>query len=87
MDKNGTTRSPLCTTYTEADATVQVEICQLGWSDGWTLELVHPDGGWTIWLSEFATDDAAMAEFAAQIGKTGLANLIAGERFHFDAVQ
>jgi len=86
MRDNGTTRSPLCRSFYQAGVTVQVEIYQLAWSDGWTLELVHADGGWTIWLSEFATDEAAMAEFTAQIAKTGLPNLIAGTQLHFPTI-
>lgn len=87
MDENGTKRSPLCRSFTEAGVTVQVEIYRLGWSEGWTLELVHADGGWTIWLSEFATDDAAMAEFTAQIAKASLPKLIAGTSFHFETIR
>lgn len=86
MDDNGTKRSPLCRSFYQAGVTVQVEIYQLAWSDGWTLELVHTDGGWTIWLSEFATDEAAMAEFTAQIAKTGLPSLIAGTQLHFPTI-
>jgi len=48
--------------------------------------LVHTDGGCTIWLTEFATDEAAMAELTAQIAKTGLPNLIAGTPFHFPTI-
>lgn len=86
MDDNGTKRSPLCRSFYAAGVTVQVEIYQLAWSDGWTLELVHTDGGWTIWLSEFVTDEAAMAEFTAQIAKTGLPSLLAGTRLHFPTI-
>lgn len=83
MDDSGTTRSPLCTSFTEADVTVQVEIYQLYGSVGWILELVHTDGGCTIWLSEFETDRAAMAEFMTQVARIGLATLTAETHFHF----
>lgn len=83
IDANGIKRSLLCRSFHQGGETVEVEIYQLAWSDGWTLELIHADGGGTIWLAEFATEQAALAEFIAQIAKTGLPNLIAGAPLHF----
>ncbi|MBN9455522.1 MAG: hypothetical protein J0I54_02725 [Bosea sp.] len=78
LDKNETRRSSLSQSFHQGGITVQVEIYQMAWSGGWTPELVHTDGGWTIWLAEFATDEAALAEFTVQTVRTGLRNLIAG---------
>ena len=76
MDKNETLRSSLSRSFYQGGITVQVEIYQLAWTNGWTLELLHTDGG-CIWLAEFATDQAALAEFTAQIARTGLAYILA----------
>ncbi|HEV7335087.1 MAG TPA: hypothetical protein VGO06_03890 [Bosea sp. (in: a-proteobacteria)] len=86
LDEKETRRSSLSQSFHRDGVTVQVEIYQLAWSDGWTLELVHADGGWTIWLTEFATDEAALAEFTAQIARPGLRNLIAGTLLYFPTI-
>ena len=82
-DDNETKRSSLCRSFHQGGVTVQVEIYQSAWSDGWTLELVHADGGCTIWLAEFATDEAALAEFTAHVARIGLPTLIAGTPLQF----
>lgn len=86
IDDKETKRSSLSRSFHQGGVTVQVEIYKLAWSDGWTLELVHADGGWTIWLAEFETDEAALAEFAAEISRTGLPNLLAGTPLHFPTI-
>jgi len=86
IQDNETTRSQLCRSFHQGGAAVQVEIYRLAGSLGWTLELVHPDGGATIWLAEFASDEAALAEFTAQIAKTGLRRLLAGTPLYFPTI-
>lgn len=86
FDVNGTRRSLLCRSFHQDGETVAVEIYQLAWSDGWTLELIHADGGGTIWLAEFATEQEAFAEFTAQIARTGLPTLISGAPLRFPSV-
>lgn len=86
FDDNETKRSLLCRSFHQGGVTVQIEIYQLAGSEGWTLELVHTDGGWTIWFAEFASDEAALAEFTAQIAKAGLPDLIAGTPLHIPTI-
>lgn len=51
FDENETRRSSLSQSFHQGGITVQVEIYQMAWSGGWTVELVHTDGGWTTYGS------------------------------------
>lgn len=68
-------RSPLSQSFTQGGVTVQIEIHES--ADGWHLELLHTDGGLTVWLSVFPTDTAAMAALTKAVELHGLARLLA----------
>ncbi|MBN9453880.1 MAG: hypothetical protein J0I42_18225 [Bosea sp.] len=68
-------RSPLSQSFTQGGVTVQIEIHES--ADGWHLELLHTDGGLTVWLSVFPTDKAAMAALTKAVELHGLARLLA----------
>ena len=75
-DRPDIKRSPLSQSFTADGITVQVEIYQLDGAEGWTLELIDPEGGSVVWQDEFATDADAFADFSAGLDEIGLAKLV-----------
>lgn len=73
-------RSELCQSFTSDGLTVQVEIYRLHDGDGWTLELIDPEGASIVWEEQFATDAAAFAEFTEGLEELGLEKLIDPDR-------
>lgn len=68
-------RLPLSQSFAQGGVTVQIEIHKS--ADGWHLELLHTDGGFTVWLAVFPTDTAAVAAFTKAVELHGLARLLA----------
>jgi RPA family protein len=63
--------SPLCTSVTREGITVRVyRIAESG--EGWSLEVVDPDGGSIVWSDLFATDRDAYAEFTQTLEAEGI---------------
>ena len=53
-------------TFTKDGVTVEVCIYRLA-NTNWSLEVVDREGTSTVWDDEFATDDAAHAEFLSSV--------------------
>lgn len=68
-------RSPFSQSFTQSGVTVHVEIHEV--AEGWHLELLHADGGFTVWLAIFPSDTAVMAAFTSAVELHGLARLLA----------
>jgi hypothetical protein len=65
--------SPLNGEYTKDGVTVRLEIYRLPrWSKGWALEVIHHEGGSTIWDGTFASDRDAYREFRMTLATEGI---------------
>jgi hypothetical protein len=65
--------SPLNGEYTKDGVTVRLEIYRLPrWSSGWALEVIHHEGGSTIWDVTFASDRDAYREFRMILETKGI---------------
>lgn len=69
--------SPLSGTISRDGLTVEVQICRLAKSsEGWSLEVVDPDGGSTVWQDLFATDHDAYREFFETMADEGIQSFV-----------
>ena len=65
--------SPLNGEYTRDGVTLRLEIYRLPrWSNGWALEVIHHEGGSTIWDGTFASDRDAYREFRTTLETKGI---------------
>jgi len=65
--------SPLNGEYTKDGVTLRLEIYRLPrWSKGWALEVIHHEGGSTIWDGTFASDRDAYREFRMILKTEGI---------------
>jgi len=67
------TVSPLSQSFTRDGLTVDVQIYQIGSSEGWTLEVVDDESNSVVWTEPFASDQAAWDEFISDVETLGLA--------------
>ena len=67
--------SPLQRTFTEGDASVEIQIYRLP-DTGWTLEVVDKFDNSTVWDEEFATDQEALDAVLEAIREEGIGALI-----------
>jgi hypothetical protein len=63
--------SPLCRNLTQDGYTIEVHIYRCEESK-WTLEVVDPAGGSTVWDDEFETDELAFEEFHRELQAEGI---------------
>jgi C4-type Zn-finger protein len=69
--------SPLSGIVTREGIAIRVEIYRLVEGDeSWTLEVIDPEGGSTVWEDRFATDKEAYAEFYRTLETDGIKSFL-----------
>ncbi|WP_439924554.1 hypothetical protein [Nitrobacter sp. JJSN] len=69
--------SPLSGIVTRDGISVRVEIYRLVEGDrSWTLEVIDPEGGSTVWDDRFATDQDAYDEFYRTLEVEGIRSFL-----------
>lgn len=64
--------SNLSRMVTKDGVTVEVSIVRLENETKWSLDVVDPSGGSTVWDDLFSSDQEALAEFERTVAKEGI---------------
>jgi hypothetical protein len=70
--------SSLSRTVTKDGLTVEVSIVRLENETWWSLDVVDPSGGSTVWDDQFSSDEEAYAEFERTVAEEGIRTFLEG---------
>ena len=70
--------SSLSRMVTKDGVTVEVSIVRLENETRWSLDVVDPSGGSTVWDDQFASDEEAYAEFERTVAEEGIRTFLEG---------
>ena len=70
--------SSLSRMVTKDGVTVEVSIVRLENETEWSLDVVDPSGGSTVWDDLFSSDEEAYAEFERTVAEEGIRTFLEG---------
>jgi hypothetical protein len=70
--------SSLSRMVTKDGVTVEVSIVRLENETRWSMDVVDPSGGSTVWDDQFSSDEEAYEEFELTVAKEGIRTFLDG---------
>ena len=70
--------SSLSRTVTKDGVTVEVSIVRLENETRWSMDVVDPSGGSTVWNDQFSSDEEAYAEFERTVAEERIRTFLEG---------